>query len=109
MSIFTPVRHSVKSRLRKSAPARPTLTLTLTIDGVAFDLRAFDFIPGAEDSGEVHVSLRGPDGVRFHVTNESDPGRAVGTYSSGYCERCDARGYGACRHIAAVEAVGLFG
>jgi hypothetical protein len=89
-----------------TSPARPrtarrAATLTLTIDGIAYDARAFDFDGDGQSVNGVEHSLRGPTGDRFQIYGCSD-GTPGGPQN--YCERCRRDG---CRHILALSDVGL--
>jgi hypothetical protein len=81
--------------------ARRAATLTLTIDGVPFDVRAFDTDGDGLGGTGVDHSLCGPDGLRFHVF-----GCVAGCSDDcqQFCERCESDD---CPHISALEDVGL--
>jgi hypothetical protein len=99
MSTATLDRPAPSTSTRRRTVRKPA-TLTLMVDGVPYDVRAFDIDDsvspeGLTDAGLEH-SLQGPTGPRFQVYSVD--------HQKCHCQRCDGDG---CAHIRAMAEVGL--
>jgi hypothetical protein len=98
MTTATLDRPALSTSTRRRTVRKPA-TLTLDVDGVPYDVRAFDI--GSEygdglSAGGLEHSLQGPTGSRFQVYTKD--------HRSCHCQCCDGDG---CAHIRAMAEVGL--
>jgi hypothetical protein len=95
MSLATMTHSTAKPGRRP----RKLATLSIHIDGIAYGLKAYDFVADIcpdEVTNLMEHSLIDPDGRQFQVY-------ATASHKN-YCERCDRHG---CRHAQALVDVGL--
>lgn len=83
------------SQPRRTRAARRPATLTLTVQGVPFDVRPYDYEGDGQSTTGIEHTLRGPEGPRFAV---------YGVEGGFHCDRCERDG---CVHIYALGDVGL--